>query len=289
MAPFLLWQVLASGLLTGLLYALLAAGFALLFGIVRTFNLAHGELLILSGYLALGLRDVGGLPLMAAVPLVAAAAAGLALLLHQGVARLQEPRELGSLVFTFGASLALQGLMLLIWQGNYRLLLAEALEAGVAIGPVTLSAKGLLAAMGSLLLIGGLAWFLGRTLEGKALRAVSLNREGASLMGIHLPRAERLAFAIGGGLAGVAGLLYALIHALYPAAGLEPTLIALTLTILAGVGRLGGLLAGGLLLGVLEAAVVLLAGGAWRELAIALFLLLVLRLSGTGLLGRRRE
>jgi len=197
---------------------------------------------------------------------------------------------LWSCVLTFGLSLLLQSAMTGFWSGEYRLLASPALGHGVTLGGVALSHARLAAALVALAAVGALALGLRRARWGRAIRATSLDRDAASLLGIDVERATRLAFVLAFGLAGGAGLLFATIHYLYPAAGSELTLLAITLAIWAGIGRMRALLFGGVALGVVEALTVAVAGTGWREPALALLLLASLLARGGALareFGRR--
>ncbi len=118
--------------------------------------------------------------------------------------------------------------------------------------------------------------FLQRTFVGKALRATIQNREGAALAGVKVEQMQLIAFAVGGGLIGLAGPLFAVNMYLYPAGGMEATLIAIIITIAAGVGRIRSLLLCGWLLGLAESLAILVIGTSWRELISALILILIL-------------
>lgn len=283
-----LGQAVVSGILLGLFYALLAAGFSLVFGVVRVFNLAHGEFVVLGGYLSYGLWNWVGLNPFLAVPVSAVGMAFVGLLLQPVVRRIGEPFELNALVFTFGLSLALQSLMLNLWTANYRLVPMLALESSLVWGGVSLSLSRLAVALFSLGSLGGLAILLGRTYLGKAMRATSQDRDGALLMGIDVESTDRWALAIGAGLAGAAGPLFLLLRYLSPSAGLNVTVVGLILVILGGVGKTSGVLAGGLLLGVVESVTIGLWGAQWREFVSFALLLTLLRTRATGLLEGRR-
>jgi branched-chain amino acid transport system permease protein len=169
------------------------------------------------------------------------------------------------------------------WSGEYRLLASPALGRSVALGGVALSHARLAAALVALAAVGALALGLRRARWGRAIRATSLDRDAASLLGIDVVRATRLAFILSLALAGGAGLLFATIHYLHPAAGSEITLLAITLAIWAGIGRMRALLLGGIALGVAEALTVAVAGTGWREPALALLLLASLLARGGAL------
>ncbi len=276
------------GLLTGSFYAFLALAFALVLGITRALNLAHGELVVLGGYVGYSLWKAWGLPPLLLVPLAALALLPLGVIWRALLARLGEPVELNSLVLTFGLSMLLQNLMLGVFTGDYRLIVGGP-EPALALGGIDLSGMRLLAAGISLGTVGGLHLILTRTRWGTALRATSLDREAAGLMGINTDGVTLISFLVAAAIAGGGGVLFATFHYLHPAAGVELTLLAITLSILGGVGRLSGLLLGGLLLGVTESLTLTWAGPRWRELVVAGLLLLALLVRSRGLVAGRGQ
>jgi branched-chain amino acid transport system permease protein len=266
-------QTLTSGVLLGCFYTLMALAFSMILGVTRSLNLAHGELIILGGYLGYWLWAGSGFHPLLLVPVSSIALLPLAFLWQWLLGRLPEPKELNSLVLTFGLSLLLQNGMLALWRGDYRLIASESLTASVRIGGVSLNQGRLLVAALALAAVGGLWLALTRTRWGRAVRATSLDREAAALLGINVEHATRVTLLLALGLAGGAGVLFATLHYLYPAAGVELTLLAIVLTIWAGVGRLRSILFAGLLLGVIESLTVAWTGPSWREMVVALLLL----------------
>jgi branched-chain amino acid transport system permease protein len=276
-------QALASGALLGCFYTLMALAFSMILGVTRSLNLAHGDLIILGGYLGYWLWSASGLHPLLLVPMAALALLPLALLWHWLFDRLPEPRELSSLVLTFGLSLLLQNVMLGLWRGEYRLIASESLTGSLRLGGLHLNHGRLVVAGAALAAVGALYLALTRTRWGRAVRATSLDREAAALLGINVDRATRTTFLLALALSGGAGVLFATLHYLYPAGGVELTLLAIVLTIWAGVGRLRSVLVAGVLLGVIEALTVAWSGPRWRELVVALMLLTSLLARSGGL------
>ena len=273
-----IWQqAILAGLSLGSFYTLLGLGFSLIFGVTRAFNLAHGDFILLAGYLAFALWQFGHLPFAATLPLGMVVLPLATLALRWLLSRLPEPFELNSLVVTFGLAIVLQNLFLALFSADFRLIVLP-VETVLAVSSWSLvvTANQALLLSGSLLATLVVYLFLYRTFVGKALRATIQNREGAALAGIRVDRMQLLAFAVGGALVGLAGPLMAANMYLHPAGGLEPTLIAIILTIAAGVGRTGSLLWAGWLLGLAESSTALGIGSSWRELVTALVLLLIL-------------
>jgi branched-chain amino acid transport system permease protein len=266
-------QALVSGALLGCFYTLIALAFSMILGVTRSLNLAHGELVILGGYLGYWLWVGSGLHPIFLLPVVAAALLPLGLLWEWLLLRVPEPKELNSLVLTFGLSLLLQNVMMGLWKSDYRLIVSPSLTESVSVGTVHLNHGRLLAAATGLAAVGLSSLGLTRTRWGRAIRATALDRQAAALLGINVDRASRTTFLLALALAGIAGVFFATLHYLSPAAGVELTLLAIVLAIWAGVGRLWGVLTAGMLLGVIEAVTVAWTGPRWRELMVATILL----------------
>ena len=280
---------LVSGFTLGSFYTLIALGFALIYGVTHTFNLAHGELLILAGYVAYWLWKTYGLSLIFTFPAAILLTLVVCLLLQRLFSKLSKPLELNSIVVSFGVAILLQNGMLFFFSGDYRLIRVPVLNQGLRLHSFYLSYGQLTLLALSLLAIGLLYLLMRHTYLGKALRATIQNREAAALAGINVGVMGVLAFSIGAMLIGLAGPLYGCIQYLYPTAGLQATLLAITITIFSGIGRLHGLILGGWILGLAESAAVVLLGASWRELVSAVILLILLATKPHGILGREEQ
>jgi branched-chain amino acid transport system permease protein len=281
--------VLVSGITLGSFYTLVALGFALIFGVTHTFNLAHGELIVLAGYVAYWLWKTYGVSLLLTFPAAVLATLVLCLILQRLFSRLREPMEMNSIVLSFGLAILLQNGMLFFFSGDYRLIHVPLLNQRIHLPGLSLSYGQLTLLTLSLLVIGLTYVLMHHTYLGKALRATIQDGESAALAGINVKRMGILAFAIGAVLIGLAGPLFGSIHYLYPTAGLQATLIAVTITIFAGVGQIRTLILGGWILGFAESCTVVLLGASWRELASAIMLLTLLALRPHGILGREEQ
>jgi len=270
-----LGQAALAGLANGAFYAFLALPFAAIFALTRALNLAHGELVLLGGYVGYTAGRAWDLPPALLVPLAAVAVVPVGLLWRVLLARVREPVELNSMVLTFGLSLLLQNVLLGVWSADYRLIATPAAAPGAAAGVVAILVLQLL---------------LTRTRWSTTLRATARDAETAALLGVNTARVSLATFAAAGAIAGTGGVLFAAFHYLHPGGGVELTLLAITLAILANAwgawGRrspLLGLLVAGLAVGLLEALTLAWAGPRWRELVVAGLLLAVLLARPRGL------
>ena len=282
-------QILATGFSLGSFYALVALGFSLIFGITRAFNLAHGELIVLGGYFAFALWKFYQVPFLATFGPCMLALALLALPLCLLLRGLKEPYGLNTLVVTFGLALLLENLMLVLFSADYRLIRPEFTHFSFLGTNFPFSTNQILLVLLSLLATGAIHVLMHYTFLGKALRATIQDPEAAQVAGINIKLMAFVAFGLGGMLIGLAGPLYGENMYLYPTAGTGATLIAIILTIFAGVGRIRTLLIGGWLLGLAESATILTLGSRWRELVAAAVLLILLTFRPEGISTRRQE
>ena len=264
---------------------LIALGFALIFGVTRNFNLAHGELLVLAGYSSYWLWKAWAFPFVLTFPFAILVILLICLGLQHLFSRLRDPIELNSIVLSFGVAILIQNSMLFFFSGNYRLIRIPILNQRFRIPGFYVSYGQLTLFFLSLIIIGILYVLMYRTYLGKALRATIQNKNAAALAGINVTAMGTLAFCIGAVLIGLAGPLYGCIHYLYPSTGHEVTLLAITITIFAGVGHLNGILLAGWILGLAESFTVVFCGSSWREMVSAVLLLTLLTFRPHGILG----
>jgi branched-chain amino acid transport system permease protein len=277
---------LVSGISLGSFYILIALGFALIFGVTRNFNLAHGELVVFAGYVSYWLWKVWAWPFVLTFPVAILATLLVCLGLQRLFAHLREPLELNSIVFSFGVAILIQNAMLFLFSGDYRLIRISTLSRGLRLPGFYLSYGQISLLVLSLTVIAILCLLMYRTYLGKALRATIQDKEAAAQAGINVAVMGTLAFCLGAVLIGLAGPLYGCIHYLYPSTGHEITLLAITITIFAGIGRLGGLILAGWILGLGESFAVILFGASWREMVAAVLLLTLLAFKPRGILGK---
>jgi branched-chain amino acid transport system permease protein len=281
-------QSLLSGVLEGGNYALYSLGLAFVFGILRVINLAHGELVVLGGYVAYWLLVKWGVSPLASLPAAAAAGGAVGFVVYRVfLRRVHAAPELNTLILTFGIGIFLANLFLQLWSGDLRTLDVEWLQRPLSVGPIRMSVGELVAFAVSVAAVLAVQAFLRRTRPGKAIRVTAIDRDAAALAGIDVARVDRGAFVIGGVLAGAAGPLLGMLSHVSPEVGAPVTIKAFILTVLAGVGSISGLVAAGVILGVGEAMTVTFLSSSFRELfGFALFVVILL-VRPTGLFGER--
>ncbi|MDP3668680.1 MAG: branched-chain amino acid ABC transporter permease [Telluria sp.] len=283
----LILQALYSGLLQGGSYALIALGLALVFGAMKVINLAHGELVLLSAYIAYSVESQLGWNPVFAIPVSLVVVCLASVMVYLVVSRIKHDREINSLILTYGIGVIMTNAILLIWKADVRSTGSSWLQEAFVIGPLYSMRGEVLFFVVSLAMIVGLWWWLSRSWYGRAVRAVSSNRNAAMLMGINPGYTELVSFVVAGILAAVAGVALFSYGVISPAYGNVLTVKAFIITVLAGIGSIPGVLIGAVLLGVAEALTVTLASSALQELAGMGLFLVVLFVMPNGLFGAK--
>ena len=285
----LIMQAVYSGLLQGGSYALIALGLALVFGAMKVINLAHGELVLLAAYIAYAVESGLGFGPVLAIPIALVVVCLAAVSVYFIVSRIKKDREINSLILTYGIGVILTNVILLVWHADVRSTSSTLLQEAFVVGPLYSMRSELIFFGVSIVLIGALWWWLSRSWYGRAVRAVSSNRDAAMLMGIDPGRTELVSFIVAGILAAFAGVALFSYGVIQPAYGGALTVKAFIITVLAGIGSIPGVLLGAVLLGVAEALTVTLASSALQELAGMTLFLLVLFVMPNGLFGAARR
>lgn len=271
-------QALVSGIATGAIYALIAVGVTLVFGVMRIVNFAHGEFLMLAMYGGYFCWALFGLDPLIAIFLVTPALALAGVLFYDVIVRhtLRAP-EINQMAVTLGVSLLLHyGVGMLVTGDNLLVQLDRSIES-IEIGSVLVFKSHLVVTVVSVILIGGLAVLLKATDLGLMMRAVAQSADGAALSGIELSRIYRYVLALGIGTLGVAGPL--LVSTIYvtPSVGALFTLKAFVIVIVGGLGNFGGAIVGALIVGLAEnIAAVWLSGSLAAVVPLALLIAIML-------------
>ncbi|HYB57772.1 MAG TPA: branched-chain amino acid ABC transporter permease [Alphaproteobacteria bacterium] len=283
-------QVLASGLLMGLIYALIAAGLSLIFGLMDIVNFAHGEFLMTAMYLTFGLHVLLTLDPLALLPVVAALMFLLGVLVYRtAIRRAMQAKTsvwMAQIFVTFGLAIMMRGLAQLIFTPEYRSIRHHWLsERSVNLLGVYLSLPQLAAAGVCLLGFLGLYLLIARTDFGRALEATREDKEAVALVGINRDLIFALGWGIGGAVVGIAGVMLATFYYIYPGVGANFALVAFITVALGGFGSLGGALLGGVIIGLVEAVTAMLVEPSLKSIGIYAVYMLVVLLRPRGLFG----
>lgn len=249
-------QYLANGLTMGSVYAIIALGYTMVYGIAKMLNFAHGDVIMIGAYISFVATSYLGLPPMASVLASVVVCTVLGVLI-EGLAYkpLRQAGPLAVLITAIGVSYFLQNAAQLIWGAtpkNFTSIVS--FQVPEALRAYNVSAVGIVTVVACLVIMAGLMWFTGKAKMGKAMRACSEDKAAAQLMGINVNRTISMTFAIGSALAAIAGvLLCSYSPVLQPTTGSMPGIKAFTAAVFGGIGSIPGAFVGGILLGIVEA------------------------------------
>ena len=288
---FVLIQTTISGILVGGLYALIAVGMTLIFGVMRVVNLAHGEFLMIGMYVCYSLFTRWGIDpyvsILVSVPLLFVLGAMIQNFLISPVIRARAPEE-NQILLTAGIGLVLTNVALLIFSPNYYTVLTSYSNATVSVQKISLSLPLLWDFLVSIGTTGLLYLFVMKTDLGASIRAVAQNPDSARLMGINTDRIMNVTFGIGCALVGAAGSLLMPLYYVFPSIGGLFTLKAFIVVVLGGMGSALGALVGGITLGVVESLGATYISTGLKDVLGFVIFLLVLILKPSGLVGKTR-
>ena len=281
-------QLAVSTLLLGGIYALIAVGLTLIFGVMRVVNFAHGEFLMLAMYLAFWSFALLGLDpyvtLVLGLPVIFLGG-WLSYRLVMGPV-IQASHNV-QIFTTVGLSIALQNLALVLWTADAQFIRTPYYAVVVRLGGAAFNLAQLVAFLVAVLATAALFAFLRWSYTGKVMRATAQDRHAASLMGIDTGRVYSLTWAVGVTCVGVAGVLLAPVYPVYPTAGLQFVLIAYVAVVLGGLGDMAGAVIASLIVATVEVVGSYVIGTAWKEVLYLLLFIAILLVRPAGLFGQR--
>ena len=295
------FQELVNGLTTGALYALVALGFSMVYGVLKLLNFAHGDLYMVGAYVGFFvIQWFGGpsslnipVPLLLVIMFVLAAGlvGGLGVAIERFAYRpLRDAPRIAPLITAIGISFFLENAALLLFGAQFRLYNTAdfiSLSSGITIGSVTIDSVQIMVLVLGLVLTVGLRELVNRTKLGKQMRAVAADREAAEMMGINVNFIIAATFFLGSALAGVAGVMGGLLfNQVTPTIGFIVGLKAFTAAVVGGIGSLPGAMLGGLLIGVAESMITGYISSTYTNLFVFALLIVVMLVRPSGLLGQ---
>ncbi len=281
-------QIIANGLLLGGLYALLAIGLTLIFGVLRVVNFAHAEFMMLGMFGVYWIWRLTGIdPYLATIIIIPLLFAFGLLCDRLIIQRTIGAPEVTVVFATLGLSILLQNAALTAWTADIRSVTTHYTGMVLTPGGLRISVPMLISFAVAMLAALGLWLFLSRTFYGKAIQAVAQNREAAVLMGINVRRVYMWTFTVAVTAAGVMGGLIAPLYSIYPRIGMSFIVTVFVIVVLGGLGSVSGAVLAALLIGLVEASAGYLIGTAWAELSYFLIFLAVLIVRPQGFFGRR--
>ena len=292
MYEILILNALVNGIIIGVLYSLIGCSLNVLYGVLRVVNFAHGEFLIVGSFFGYVLFTTLGIHPLLSVPIAAivffVVGYGLYYVLLPRLAQADDP-ETSSFLMMYGVSLMLGAAMLMIFEADTRTLDFRFSPMSIHIGSLYISTARLVALGVNLVVAGLLTWFLYFTLYGKAFRAVIMNREAIQIIGINIHRISAAAFGLAAGLAGISGVMIALVFpAFSPFSGPDYTLIGFIVIVLGGLGHPIGAIVGGVIFGLTEQLSIVFLPQAMAPIVGFSILILVVFMHPSGLFGRKQ-
>ena len=281
-------QTLISGLSLGSIYALIALGYTMVYGIAKMLNFAHGDIIMIGAYAGIVAVAQLGLPPVLAVVLSVLVCVLLGVLIeHLAYKPLRQAPSLSVLITAIGVSYLLQNLALLIFGSQQKAYPTILTLPTLQLGPVSIEGVTILTLVTTAVIMLALTFFVNKTKLGKAMRAVSEDKAAASLMGISVNRTITLTFAIGSALAAFASIFYGMSYVyIKPTTGAMPGIKAFTAAVFGGIGSIPGAMLGGILLGMIEQFSKTYISTLWADAIVFGVLVLVLVVKPTGLLGK---
>jgi len=292
----LLLQDVINGVLMGLIYGLVALGLTLIFGVLKVINFAHGSFLMVGMYVSFWAVALTGLHPYLALALIVPAMFLFGYAVQNWLIRpifiaerdVREPVTV--IIVTTGMWYILDNLALMVCGPDYRALAPNPLKGQMLeLGELFISVPKLYGALATLATAGLLFWFLQKTRMGRAIRATSLDRDAASLMGINQWKIFNIAFGIGTALAGVAGAALTPFNNVYPTVGVPFDVKSFVIVVLGGLGSIPGALIGGVIVGLIESVGPGFMTATWTEGIVYALFLLVLFFKPSGLFGQKYD
>lgn len=279
-------EILIYGAVTSAIYALLAVGFTLIFGVARILNLAHGSFYALGAYGTYVLTSFAGLPLWTAALLSIAFVAVFGVVVEKVLIRPLRHSQLGVLMISLAIALVVEQTLFLVFGSEYRNV-PSFVDTKINLGGVDVAGQRLLTLVVAAVAIGALYLFIQFTRLGSAILAISQDPEAAKYMGIPSDKIFSLVMAISAALAALAGVMAGPFLSVQPSMHLLPIVKAFAIVVVGGLGSIPGSIAAAFLLGYAETCVAYLISGSWTEIVSVLATLLMLVFRPAGIFGKR--
>jgi branched-chain amino acid transport system permease protein len=284
-------QQLINGLSVGSIYALIALGYTMVYGIIKLINFAHGEIMMAGAYFAFLIAVSTNLPFVAVMLISMVLAAVLGVVIERVAYKpLRNAPRISLLITAIGMSLFLQNLALVIFRADPKIMPTLIAKHPINIGPIQVGTVTLTTLVLSIIFMVILDVFVKKTKPGKAMRAVSEDKDAALLMGINVDKTISLTFAIGSALGALGGVLYGITYTqVYPTMGILPGLKAFIAAVLGGIGLIPGAVLGGFAVGMVETISKAYLPTQWTDAIVFGILIVVLLIKPTGILGKNEK
>jgi branched-chain amino acid transport system permease protein len=283
----LIIQTTVNGILIGGIYALVAVGFSLIWGVANIINLTHGILVLLGAYIAFWFFTIYNIDPFLSLPFATIVLFFFGFLIQKYLLNyVVRAGAFMTLILTFGLARIFENIMIILWTGDWRTINTAYSGIGVSVGGISIPYSRIIVFFVAFIFCIALSFFLKRTRIGMAIRAVTFSSEGAQIVGINIGRIYAITFAISAALAGAAGVLISTIYSFSPFLGMPYLNWSFVIVVLAGLGSIYGAIIGGILLGLIESYTVLLIGPGYQIAVGFIVLILVLVFKPRGLFGK---
>ena len=284
-------QYLINGISIGAVYAIIALGYTMVYGIAKMLNFAHGDVIMVGAYMSFCVTNYLGLPAVLSIVVAMAVCTVLGIVIEKLAYKpLRGTSSLAVLITAIGVSYFLQNAAQLIWDSapkNFTSIVTFE-PFSFANGALVITGEVIVTILVSVVIMVGLTLFTGKTRMGKAMRAVSEDRDAAQLMGINVNQTISMTFAIGSALAAIAGvLLCSTVPTLMPTTGSMPGIRAFTAAVIGGIGSIPGAMLGGIVLGLIEIFSKKYISTEFSDAIVFAVLILILLVKPAGLLGKQ--
>jgi branched-chain amino acid transport system permease protein len=281
-----LLQVLVWGVVVGCIYALIASGFSLIFGVTKIINLAHGELIMISGYTTYWLSKWFQLNPYFIIPLSVLVSLALNTGFYCFFFRVIGAEKIREALLAIGLVYIIENTAVLLWKEDTRVILSPYRMQSIGLGSLNLGLDQLFIVILTVTIFLVFSYLVSKSKIGKVLRAVSQNREGALMIGINVIKIDILAFMLSGALAGIGGTLLGIVLYLNPYVGINLSILAFIIVVFGGMGSIFGSIVAAIILGVAQQITVFSWGGEWGNMVAFIILLIVMVLRPKGLFGK---
>ena len=283
-----LLQTVILGLLVGGVYALLASGLTLIFGVMNVINVAHGAFLILAAFITWTIWDATGLDPLVSIVFTTPLMFGFGWLLYNTTIRpIRKAPPSSSVLLTFALALVIEGILGLVWGNTSHAARAPYFDDSFDIGQIFLPKAQLYGCLVAVGVLAGLYAFLNKTWTGRAIRASAVNPQGAELVGVNVAAVAALTFAVGVAVTGAGGSIVSVLYPFLPGSHYIWISRLLGIIVLGGMGSLPGAILGALLIGVGETMTTTYIGPEWATAVPFVVIFIVLLLRPQGLMGAR--
>lgn len=281
-------QQMANGISLGSIYALIALGYTMVYGIIKLINFAHGDVYMIGAYIGFAATTYARLGFFPALIIAMVSCAVLGVVIERVAYKpLRDSARIAVLITAIGMSLLLEYVMMFFVGAEVRSYPKLIPSKAIELGNVVINMQQIYIVLTSIALMILLQFIVHKTKTGKAMRAVSIDRDAAQLMGIKIDRTISFTFAVGSAFAGAAGVLVGIYYnSIDPLMGIMPGLKAFIAAVFGGIGNIPGAMIGGLSIGIMETLVSGYGNSMYRDAVVFAFLIIILILKPSGLLGK---